>query len=64
MTNFEIKQFLYLLYSDGGTSFRKRETITIVEVKLSRTELRKNVTKPTWKINQHKLKKNRNSLRI
>lgn len=38
----------YFRYSDGGTSFRNKETITIVDVKLSRTELRKKVTKPTW----------------
>jgi hypothetical protein len=39
----------YFLYSDGGTSFRSNETITIVEVKLSRIELKKKVTNPIWK---------------
>lgn len=37
----------YLRYSDGGTSFLNKETMTIVEVRLSRIELRKKVTKPT-----------------
>lgn len=37
----------YFLYSEEGTSFRNKETIIIVEVKLSRIELRKKVTKPT-----------------
>lgn len=37
----------YLRYSDGGTSFLSKETMTIVEVKLSSTELRKKVIKPT-----------------
>ena len=36
----------YFRYSDGGISFRNRETMTIVDVRLSRIELRKNVTKP------------------
>ncbi|KAJ0941287.1 hypothetical protein HanRHA438_Chr02g0092811 [Helianthus annuus] len=34
------------LYSDGGTSFLNKETMTIVDVRLSRTELRAKVTKP------------------
>lgn len=37
----------YFLYSEGGASFLSKETITIVEVRLSRIELRKKVTKPT-----------------
>lgn len=36
----------YFLYSDGGTSLRSKDTITIVEVRLSRIELRKKVTIP------------------
>jgi len=41
----------YFRYSDGGTNFRNRETITMVDVRLSRTELRKNVTNPICKLN-------------
>jgi len=41
----------YFRYSDGGTNFRNRETITMVDVRLSRTELRKNVTIPICKFN-------------
>lgn len=41
---------MHFRYSDGGTSFRNKETMTIVDVKLSRTELRKNVTNPICKV--------------
>eukprot|EP01018_Ginkgo_biloba_P039934 Gb_21252 [translate_table: standard] len=37
----------YFLYSGSGTSFRKRDTMTIVEVRLSNMELRKKVMDPT-----------------
>lgn len=34
-------------YSEGGTSFLTKETMTMVAVRLSRIELRKKLTKPT-----------------
>lgn len=42
----------YLRYSDGGTSFLNKETMTIVDVRLSRIALRKKVTKPICNDNQ------------
>lgn len=46
MRKYQITMDTYFRYSDGGTSFLNKETMTIVEVRLSRTELRKKVTKP------------------
>lgn len=43
----------YFLYSDGGASFRSKETIIIVVVRLSSIELRMKVTNPTWKLRQN-----------
>lgn len=48
----------YLRYSEGGTNFRNKDTITIVDVKLSSMELRKNVTNPTWNYKDIALGKN------